>query len=251
YYIDQHFLNTPYEKNIPIIMAVLGFWYNNFFNASTHAVLPYSQYLHRFTAYLQQGDMESNGKTINFENNRVDYKTGPIIWGEPGTNGQHSFYQLIHQGTRFIPCDFIGFVNPVKKIGDHHEKLMANYFAQTEAIAFGLTKEQVVENLNKAGLSQEDIKILTNHKIFEGNRPTNSILINNLTPKTLGALIALYEHKIFAQGIIWRINSFDQWGVELGKVLANVILPELKNNTENSHDSSTKNLIKIFNSNKK
>ncbi|MDR1418673.1 MAG: glucose-6-phosphate isomerase [Endomicrobium sp.] len=251
YYIDQHFLNTPYEKNIPIIMAVLGFWYNNFFNASTYAVLPYSQYLHRFTAYLQQGDMESNGKIINFENNRVDYKTGPIIWGEPGTNGQHSFYQLIHQGTRFIPCDFIGFVNPVKKISDHHEKLMANFFAQTEALAFGLTKEQVVENLKKTGLSQEDIKVLTNHKIFEGNRPTNSILINNLTPKTLGALIALYEHKIFSQGIMWRINSFDQWGVELGKVLANIILSELKNESENSHDSSTKNLIKIFNANKK
>jgi glucose-6-phosphate isomerase len=250
YYIDQHFLNTPYEKNIPVIMAVLGFWYNNFFNASTHAVLPYSQYLHRFAAYLQQGDMESNGKTINFENDRVDYQTGSIIWGEPGTNGQHSFYQLIHQGTKFIPCDFIGYINPVKKIGDHHEKLMANYFAQTEALAFGLTKEQVIENLNQAGLSKEDIKILTNHKIFEGNRPTNSILINNLNSKTLGALIALYEHKIFTQGIMWRINSFDQWGVELGKVLANVILSELKDGSENNHDSSTKNLIKIFNSNK-
>jgi glucose-6-phosphate isomerase len=250
YYIDQHFLNATYEKNIPVIMAVLGFWYNNFFNASTHAVLPYSQYLHRFAAYLQQGDMESNGKTINFENDKVDYQTGPIIWGEPGTNGQHSFYQLIHQGTRFIPCDFIGYINPVKKIGDHHEKLMANYFAQTEALAFGLTKEQVIENLNRAGFSQEDIKVLTNHKIFEGNRPTNSILINNLNAKTLGALIALYEHKIFAQGIIWRINGFDQWGVELGKVLANVILPELKNGSENNHDSSTKSLIKIFNSNK-
>ncbi|MDR1523593.1 MAG: glucose-6-phosphate isomerase [Endomicrobium sp.] len=250
YYSDQHFLNTPYEKNIPVIMAVLGFWYNNFFNASTHAVLPYSQYLHRFAAYLQQGDMESNGKTINFENDRVDYQTGPIIWGEPGTNGQHSFYQLIHQGTKFIPCDFIGYINPVKKIGDHHEKLMANYFAQTEALAFGLTKEQVIESFNQAGLSKEDIKVLTNHKIFEGNRPTNSILINNLNSKTLGALIALYEHKIFTQGIMWRINSFDQWGVELGKVLANVILPELKDGSENNHDSSTKNLIKIFNSNK-
>jgi glucose-6-phosphate isomerase len=251
YYIDQHFLNTPYEKNIPIIMAVLGFWYNNFFNASTHAVLPYSQYLHRFAAYLQQGDMESNGKTINFENNRVDYQTGPIIWGEAGTNGQHSFYQLIHQGTKFIPCDFIGFINPVKKIGDHHEKLMANYFAQTEALAFGLTREQVIKDLNQSGFSQEYIKVLTNHKIFEGNRPTNSILINSLTPKTLGALIVLYEHKIFAQGIMWRINSFDQWGVELGKVLANIILHELNNKSKNTHDSSTENLIKIFNSNKK
>lgn len=251
YYIDQHFFNTPYESNIPVIMAVLGLWYNNFFNASTYAVVPYSQYLHRFTAYLQQGDMESNGKTIDFENNRVDYKTGPIIWGEAGTNGQHSFYQLIHQGTAFIPCDFIGFINPVKKISDHHEKLMANFFAQTEALAFGLTREEVIANLNKAGLLQDDIEVLTNHKIFEGNRPTNTILINELTAKTLGALIALYEHKIFAQGIMWRVNSFDQWGVELGKVLANVILPELKDGLLNNHDLSTKNLIKIFNSNKK
>ncbi|AKL98720.1 glucose-6-phosphate isomerase [Endomicrobium proavitum] len=251
HYIDQHFLNTPYEKNIPVIMALLGFWYNNFFGASSHAVLPYSQYLHRFTAYLQQGDMESNGKTINFEGDRVDYETGPVIWGEPGTNGQHSFYQLIHQGTKFIPCDFIGFVNPPERVGDHHEKLMANYFAQTEALAFGLTKEQVIENLTKAGLSQEDINALAPHKVFEGNRPTNSILIDELTPKTLGALIAVYEHKIFTQGILWRVNSFDQWGVELGKVLANVILPELQGKANNSHDNSTKNLIKIFNEKKK
>ncbi|GHT09115.1 glucose-6-phosphate isomerase [Endomicrobiia bacterium] len=251
YYIDQHFLNAPYEKNIPVIMAALGVWYNNFFGASSHAVLPYSQYLNKFPAYLQQGDMESNGKTINFEGRRVDYGTGPIIWGESGTNGQHSFYQLIHQGTKFIPCDFIGFVNPPEKIGDHHEKLMANYFAQTEALAFGLTKEEVAKNLKKAGISPADIKILTPHKIFEGNKPTNSILFDELTPRTLGALIALYEHKIFTQGIMWRINSFDQWGVELGKVLANVILPELKGQTDNKHDNSTKNLIKIFNSNKK
>ncbi|MDR3330670.1 MAG: glucose-6-phosphate isomerase [Endomicrobium sp.] len=251
YYIDQHFLNAPYEKNIPIIMAVLGFWYNNFFNASTHAVLPYSQYLHRFPAYLQQADMESNGKAINIEGDRVNYETGYIIWGEPGTNGQHSFYQLIHQGTKFIPCDFIGFINPLEKIDDHHEKLMANYFAQTEALAFGLTKEQVVRNLITAGVSFQDIEALTPHKVFEGNKPTNSILIDNLTPKTLGALIALYEHKIFTQGVIWRINSFDQWGVELGKVLANVILPELKGFADNKHDNSTKNLIRIFKSNKK
>ncbi|BAG13901.1 glucose-6-phosphate isomerase [Candidatus Endomicrobiellum trichonymphae] len=251
YYIDQHFLNAPYEKNIPVIMAALGVWYNNFWGASSHAVLPYSQYLNKFPAYLQQGDMESNGKTINFEGRRVDYGTGPIIWGESGTNGQHSFYQLIHQGTKFIPCDFIGFVNPPEKIGDHHEKLMANYFAQTEALAFGLTKEEVAKNLKKAGISPADIKILTPHKIFEGNKPTNSILFDELTPRTLGALIALYEHKIFTQGIMWRINSFDQWGVELGKVLANVILPELKGQTDNKHDNSTKNLIKIFNSNKK
>jgi glucose-6-phosphate isomerase len=251
YYMDQHFLNAPYKKNIPVIMAALGVWYNNFFRASSHAVLPYSQYLNKFPAYLQQGDMESNGKTINFEGYRVNYETGPIIWGETGTNGQHSFYQLIHQGTKFIPCDFIGFVNPTEKIGDHHEKLMANYFAQTEALAFGLTKEKVVENLKKAGISSANIKILTSHKIFEGNKPTNSILFDELTPRTLGALIALYEHKIFTQGIMWRINSFDQWGVELGKALANVILPELKGQSNNKHDNSTKNLIKIFNSNKK
>ncbi|MCL2485542.1 MAG: glucose-6-phosphate isomerase [Endomicrobia bacterium] len=251
HYIDNHFLNTPYEKNIPVIMAVLGFWYNNFFGAESHAVLPYSQYLHRFTAYLQQGDMESNGKTINIEGDRVDYETGPIIWGEPGTNGQHSFYQLIHQGTKLIPCDFIGFVNPPQRVGDHHEKLMANYFAQPEALAFGLTKEQVIDNLEKAGVSKEEIEMLTPHKIFEGNRPTNSILIDELTPKTLGALIALYEHKIFVQGVLWRVNSFDQWGVELGKVLANVILPELEGKADNAHDISTKSLINIFRENKK
>lgn len=251
HYIDNHFLNTPYEKNIPVIMAMLGFWYNNFFNAASHAVLPYSQYLHRFSAYLQQGDMESNGKTINREGDRVDYETGPIIWGEPGTNGQHSFYQLIHQGTKFIPCDFIGFINPPERVGDHHEKLMANYFAQTEALAFGLTKEQVAENLTKSGVSKEDIEMLKPHKVFEGNRPTNSILINELTPRTLGALIAIYEHKIFTQGIMWRVNSFDQWGVELGKVLANIILPELTGKAENKHDCSTSNLIRVFAERKK
>ncbi|MDR3274727.1 MAG: glucose-6-phosphate isomerase [Endomicrobium sp.] len=249
--IDSHFLNTPYEKNIPIIMAALGFWYNNFFGASSYAVLPYSQYLHKFPVYLQQVDMESNGKTVNFEGDRVDYETGPIIWGESGTNGQHSFYQLIHHGTKFIPCDFIGFVNPPERVGDHHEKLMANYFVQGEALAFGLSKDEVIENLRKAGVSLPDIKVLTPHKIFEGNKPVNSILFDELTPKTLGALIALYEHKIFAQGIMWRVNSFDQWGVELGKVLANIILPELKAQADNKHDNSTKNLIKIFNSHKK
>lgn len=251
HYIDNHFLNTPYEKNIPVIMAMLGFWYNNFYNAQTYAVLPYSQYLHRFTAYLQQGDMESNGKIIDIDGNRVNYQTGPIIWGEPGTNGQHSFYQLIHQGTKFIPCDFIGFINPLDKVGDHHEKLMANYFAQTEALAFGLSKDKVIENLKKSGASEEDIKLLTPHKVFEGNRPTNSILIEELTPKTLGALIAIYEHKIFTQGIMWRVNSFDQWGVELGKVLANVILPELEGKADSEHDISTKNLISIFKKGKK
>jgi glucose-6-phosphate isomerase len=251
HYVDKHFLNAPYEKNIPIIMAVLGIWYNNFFGASTHAVLPYSHYLHRFPAYLQQGDMESNGKTVNLEGDRVDYETGPIIWGEPGTNGQHSFYQFIHQGTKFIPCDFIGFINPTQKVGDHHEKLMSNYFAQTEALAFGLTKDQVVENLKEMGYSSDEIELLAPHQVYEGNKPANSVLIDSLTPKTLGALIALYEHKVFTQGIMWRVNSFDQWGVGLGKALANVILPELNGQADNKHDSSTENLIKIFKANQK
>ncbi len=246
YEMDQHFINTPFEKNIPVIMALLGIWYNNFFNAQSYAVLPYSQYLHRFTAFLQQSDMESNGKTIDRDGNKVDYETGQILWGEPGTNGQHSFYQLIHQGTKLIPADFIGIVNPPEKVGDHHDKLMSNYFAQTEALAFGLTKEQVVETLKKSNCSQQDLEMLTPHKIFDGNRPTNSILLDELTPKTLGALIALYEHKIFVQGIIWRVNSFDQWGVELGKVLANVILPELEGKTRNKHDCSTNSLINKY-----
>ena len=246
YEMDQHFINTPFEKNIPVIMALLGIWYNNFFNAQSYAVLPYSQYLHRFTAFLQQSDMESNGKTIDRDSNKVDYETGQILWGEPGTNGQHSFYQLIHQGTKLIPADFIGIVNPPEKIGDHHNKLMSNYFAQTEALAFGLTKEQVIETLKKGKYSQQDMEMLTPHKVFDGNKPTNSILLDELTPKTLGALIALYEHKIFVQGIIWRVNSFDQWGVELGKVLANVILPELEEKTQNSHDCSTRSLIKQY-----
>ncbi|MDR3071449.1 MAG: glucose-6-phosphate isomerase [Endomicrobium sp.] len=247
HYIDQHFLNTPYEKNIPVIMAALGFWYNNFFGASAHAVLPYSQYLHVFSAYLQQNDMESNGKAINFEGKRVTYETGPIILGDVGTNCQHSFYQLFHQGTKLIPCDFIGFINPLREIGDHHEKLMASYFAQPEALAFGFTRNQVSENLKAAGFSSADIKALTPHKVFEGNKPSNSILIDKLTPKTLGALIALYEHKIFVQGIMWCVNSFDQFGVELGKTLADGILPELKGQTGKEHDNSTKNLIKLFN----
>jgi glucose-6-phosphate isomerase len=244
--MDNHFINTPYEENIPVILALLGIWYNDFFGAQTYAILPYSQYLSRFCAYLQQGDMESNGKTIDADGNRVDYQTGPIIWGEPGTNGQHSFYQLIHQGTKLIPADFIGFIKPLKKIADHHEKLMSNYFAQTEALAFGLDKESVIENLRKEGKTDEEIKMLTPHKIFEGNKPSNSILIDELTPKTLGALIAMYEHKIFVQGVLWRINSFDQWGVELGKKLANVILPELKESEVGKHDSSTKGLINEF-----
>jgi glucose-6-phosphate isomerase len=251
YEMDQHFITAPIEKNIPVIMAVLGIWYNNFFNAQSYTVLPYSQYLHRFTAFLQQSDMESNGKTINRNGEKVDYQTGQVLWGEPGTNGQHSFYQLIHQGTKLIPSDFIGIVNPPERVGDHHEKLMSNFFAQPEALAFGLTKEQAIETLKKSGASNEDIEMLAPHKVFEGNKPTNSILLDELTPKTLGALIAMYEHKIFVQGIIWQVNSYDQWGVELGKKLANVILPELKGEKTNEHNCSTAALIKHYNKLKK
>ena len=251
YEMDQHFINAPIEQNIPVIMAVLGIWYNNFFNAQSYTVLPYSQYLHRFTAFLQQSDMESNGKTINRNGEKVDYQTGQVLWGEPGTNGQHSFYQLIHQGTKLIPSDFIGIVNPPERIGDHHEKLMSNFFAQPEALAFGLTKEQAIDALEKSGASKEDIEMLAPHKVFEGNKPTNSILLDELTPKTLGALIAMYEHKIFVQGIIWQVNSYDQWGVELGKKLANVILPELKGEKTNEHNCSTASLIKHYNKLKK
>ena len=251
YEMDQHFINAPIEQNIPVIMAILGIWYNNFFNAQSYTVLPYSQYLHRFTAFLQQSDMESNGKTINRNGEKVDYQTGQVLWGEPGTNGQHSFYQLIHQGTKLIPSDFIGIVNPPERIGDHHEKLMSNFFAQPEALAFGLTKEQAIDALEKSGASKEDIEMLAPHKVFEGNKPTNSILLDELTPKTLGALIAMYEHKIFVQGIIWQVNSYDQWGVELGKKLANVILPELKGEKTNDHNCSTASLIKHYNKLKK
>lgn len=251
YEMDQHFINAPIEQNIPVIMAVLGIWYNNFFNAQSYTVLPYSQYLHRFTAFLQQSDMESNGKTINRNGEKVDYQTGQVLWGEPGTNGQHSFYQLIHQGTKLIPSDFIGIVNPPERIGDHHEKLMSNFFAQPEALAFGLTKEQAIDALEKSGASKEDTEMLAPHKVFEGNKPTNSILLDELTPKTLGALIAMYEHKIFVQGIIWQVNSYDQWGVELGKKLANVILPELKGEKTNEHNCSTASLIKHYNKFKK
>jgi glucose-6-phosphate isomerase len=251
YAMDTHFLTAPYEKNLPVIMALLGIWYNNFFNAETYAILPYSQYLSRFPAYLQQGDMESNGKTIDRNGKRVDYQTGPIIWGEPGTNGQHSFYQLIHQGTKLIPSDFIGMINPPERVGDHHEKLMANFFAQTEALAFGLEKDKVVETLKKEGVSEQDIAMLMPHKVFEGNRPTNTILLNELTPRTLGSLIAMYEHKIFTQGVIWQLNSFDQWGVQLGKVLADVICPELKGQGRKEHDASTKALIDVYLSKKK
>ena len=250
--MDNHFRTAPLEKNMPVIMALLGIWYNNFFNAASVAILPYDQYLHRFAAYFQQGDMESNGKYIDREGNPVNYQTGPIIWGEPGTNGQHAFYQLIHQGTKLIPADFIGFVNSHNKVGDHHVKLMANFFAQTEALMKGKNAEEVKADFAKDGITGERAEMLLPHKIFKGNRPTNSILIDKLTPYNLGMLVALYEMKIFVQGIIWRVNSFDQWGVELGKVLAKKILKEEneliegKNVDLSGHDSSTTGLLKYF-----
>ena len=244
---DEHFRNTELEQNIPVVMALLGVWYNNFFDAESQAILPYDQYLHRFAAYFQQGDMESNGKYIDRNGKRVDYETGPIIWGEPGTNGQHAFYQLIHQGTKLIPCDFIAPAVSLNQVGNHHELLLSNFFAQTEALMNGKTEAEVIAELQKAGKSQEEINRLTPFKIFEGNRPTNSILIKKITPRTLGALVALYEHKIFVQGVIWNIFSFDQWGVELGKQLANKILPELKGAADvESHDSSTNALINQY-----
>jgi glucose-6-phosphate isomerase len=244
---DQHFKNTPFEKNIPVTMALIGLWHTNFFGAQSEAILPYDQYLHRFAAYFQQGNMESNGKSIDRNGEQVEYSTGPIIWGEPGTNGQHAFYQLIHQGTPLIPCDFIGVAQSHNPIGDHHQKLMSNFFAQTEALMNGKTEQEVALELEKAGLSNEEISKLLPYKVFAGNKPTNSFLIKKVTPFTLGQLIALYEHKIFVQGIIWNIFSFDQWGVELGKQLANKILPELKDDERiSSHDSSTNSLINIF-----
>ncbi len=244
--MDMHFISAPLEKNIPVVLALLGIWYNNFFGAQTHAILPYDQYLHRFANYFQQVDMESSGKSINRDGHRVDYQTGPIIWGETGTNCQHAFFQLIHQGTKMVPADFIGFVNPLNPKGDHHLKLMANYFAQTEALAFGCEREGAIEKLPAENRSEDEIIKLAPHKILEGNHPTNSILVDQLTPRTLGSLIAMYEHKIFVQGVIWRINSFDQWGVELGKELARKILPELKKRKIGTHDSSTSGLISHF-----
>jgi glucose-6-phosphate isomerase len=241
---DKHFRETPFEKNIPVLMALIGLWYTNFFGTQSEAILPYDQYLHRFAAYFQQGNMESNGKSIDRNGEAVEYPTGPIIWGEPGTNGQHAFYQLIHQGTPLIPCDFIAPAQTHNPIGDHHVKLLSNFFAQTEALMNGKTEEEAGKELEKAGLSNEDITRLLPYKVFTGNRPTNSFLIKKITPYTLGELIALYEHKIFVQGILWNIYSFDQWGVELGKQLANKILPELvTKETVTSHDSSTNGLI--------
>ena len=245
--MDVHFRNTPFEQNIPVVLAMIGVWYNNFFEAETEALLPYDQYLHRFAAYLQQGNMESNGKSTSKDGKPVDYQTGPIVWGEPGTNGQHAFYQLIHQGTKLIPCDFIAPANSHNKIGDHHEKLLSNFFAQTEALMKGKSAAVARQELASEGKSNAEIEDLLPYKIFTGNRPTNSILIKELTPKTLGSLIAMYEHKIFVQGIVWNINSFDQWGVELGKQLANKILPELLDDQPVAdHDSSTNGLINTY-----
>lgn len=244
---DQHFRQSEFERNIPVILGVLGVWYNNFFDAESHAILPYDQYLHRFAAYFQQGDMESNGKYIDRSGNRVDYQTGPIIWGEPGTNGQHAFYQLIHQGTKLIPCDFIAPAISHNPIGQHHQMLLSNFFAQTEALMNGKAEEEVTRELKDAGKSDAEIERLTPFKVFEGNRPTNSILLKQITPRSLGTLIALYEHKIFVQGVIWNIFSFDQWGVELGKQLAGRILPELQGDEPvESHDSSTNGLINQY-----
>ncbi|MHA4893443.1 glucose-6-phosphate isomerase [Pedobacter sp. PWIIR3] len=244
---DQHFETAEFEINIPVILGLIGVWYSNFFNAETQAILPYDQYMHRFAAYFQQGDMESNGKHVDRNGHEVSYETGPIIWGEPGTNGQHAFYQLIHQGTRLIPCDFIAPAQSLNPIGDHHPILLSNFFAQTEALMNGKTKEQVVEELKKDGKSAEEIEKLAPFKVFEGNRPTNSIILKKVTPFSLGNLIAIYEHKIFVQGIIWNIFSFDQWGVELGKQLAKSILPELADDSEvTSHDGSTNGLINQY-----
>ncbi len=242
--MDEHFRSTPLERNLPVLLGLIGIWYNNFFGAQTVAILPYDQYLDRFTAYLQQLDMESDGKHVDLQGRPVDYQTGPIIWGQPGTNGQHAFYQLIHQGTKLIPCDFIGFNQPLNPLGRHHDLLMANFIAQTEALAFGKTAAEVAAD----GVPTFQVP----HRTFEGNHPTNTILAERLTPKTLGKLVALYEHKVFVQGTIWNINSFDQWGVELGKVLANRIIPELESSTEPSlaHDSSTNTLIRRYRSSK-
>ena len=244
---DNHFRDTPFEKNIPVLMALIGVWYTNFFGAQSEVILPYDQYLHRFAAYFQQGNMESNGKSIDRNGEKVSYSTGPVIWGEPGTNGQHAFYQLIHQGTVLIPCDFIAPAISHNPLGDHHVKLLSNFFAQTEALMNGKTKETVIAEFQKAGKAAEDYNSLVPFKVFEGNHPSNSILIKKITPYTLGQLIAYYEHKIFVQGIIWNIYSFDQWGVELGKQLANTILPELTDDRPVSgHDSSTNGLINAF-----
>jgi glucose-6-phosphate isomerase len=248
--MDEHFKTADFDENIPLVLALLSIWYNNFFGAESEALIPYTQYLQKLAPYLQQGTMESNGKSVGRDGKPVDYQTGTIIWGEPGTNSQHAFFQLIHQGTKLIPTDFIGFVKPLYGNEDHHEKLMSNFFAQTEALMNGKTEEQVQAEFDKQGLSEEKAKFLLPFKVFAGNKPTNTILIQKLTPKTLGSLVALYEHKIFVQGIIWNIFSYDQWGVELGKQLANSILDEIHSKTVNNHDSSTEFLLNHFLKNK-
>lgn len=254
HFMDNHFCSAPVEKNIPVILAVLGIWYHNFFNAESHCLLPYDQYMHRFAAYFQQGDMESNGKYVTRSGERVQYSTGPIVWGEPGTNGQHAFYQLIHQGTRLIPCDFLMPVkthNPIQN-GLHHEILQANFLAQTKALMKGKTQAEVLEELKKSGTSEEKMNQISPHKVFEGNKPTNSFLFTQLNPFMLGVLIAMYEHKIFVQGTIWDINSYDQWGVELGKTFAKMIQPELRTDDNiTSHDASTNGLIGFIKMNRK
>lgn len=247
YAMDRHFEETEFENNIPVILALIGIWYNNFYGTETEAILPYDQYMHRFAAYFQQGNMESNGKYIDRNEKKVTYQTGPILWGEPGTNGQHAFYQLIHQGTKMIPCDFLAPAISHNPVGDHHPKLLANFFAQTAALMLGKTAQQVETELKSAGKSQDEINALLPYMVFEGNIPTNSFLFKKLTPRTLGSLIAMYEQKIFVQGVIWNIYSFDQWGVQLGKQLANIILPELEGNNEiQSLDASTNGLINAY-----
>ena len=251
--MDQHFRTAPLAENLPVILGMLGAWYSNFFGAETHAILPYDQYMHRFAAYFQQGDMESDGKGVDRDGNRIgDYSTGPIIWGEPGTNGQHAFYQLIHQGTRCIPCDFVAPVESHNPLGEHHKILLANFFAQTEALMRGKTESEVRAELEAQGMKGEQLAKLVPHKTFTGNRPTTSIVVQKITPKTLGSLIAMYEHKIFVQGIVWNIYSFDQWGVELGKQLASKILPELNGDAPvATHDASTNGLINLYKSRRK
>ncbi|UBZ15557.1 glucose-6-phosphate isomerase [Flagellimonas marinaquae] len=244
--MDVHFKEAPFNENIPVILGLISVWYNNFYKAETEAIIPYTQYLHRFSAYLQQGIMESNGKSMDRAGNRVGHETGTIIWGEPGTNSQHAFFQLIHQGTKLIPTDFIGYKKSLHGDVDHHNKLMANYFAQTEALMNGKTAEEVKQELRSQGLAGEELDTLLPFKVFEGNKPTNSILIEQLTPKSLGALIAMYEHKIFVQGVVWNIFSYDQWGVELGKQLAKNILSDIENSDIGKHDSSTLNLLHFF-----
>jgi glucose-6-phosphate isomerase len=247
YAMDKHFEETEFEMNIPVILAVIGIWYNNFYGAETEAILPYDQYMHRFAAYFQQGNMESNGKYVDRNGKKVNYQTGPILWGEPGTNGQHAFYQLIHQGTKMIPCDFMAPAISHNPISDHHPKLLANFFAQTGALMLGKTASQVESELKSSGKSQAEIDELLPYMVFEGNVPTNSLLFKKLTPRTLGSLIAMYEQKIFVQGVIWNVFSFDQWGVQLGKQLANIILPELEGNAEvTTLDASTNGLINEY-----